>query len=63
MIMNILEHWKNDKIVIHIIEEADLKLQENEGTKEGRRERERERERDQSYVWLYQVILRILFWK
>ncbi len=31
MINDILEQWKNEKIVIHIIEEADLKLESNEG--------------------------------
>jgi hypothetical protein len=31
MISNILQQWEDDKIVIHILEEADLKLQEDEG--------------------------------
>lgn len=31
MISDILDQWKSEKIVIHIIEEADLRLEESEG--------------------------------
>lgn len=31
MIGNILSQWEDDKIVIHILEEVDLKLQDDEG--------------------------------
>lgn len=31
IISDILEQWKNEKIIIHIIEEADLRIEDNEG--------------------------------